>query len=660
MPKLPGLRRRPTTPTSTEEATDHPGGPSRHAPGFGATVSEAGEPYVKDGVAISPLVREPGPTWTVPWLLADRVKRLPAATLIERKSPLGNTWVAVTAATFAEEVQRVAAGLAARGLSAGQTVGLMAHTSYEWTLLDMAIASAGLVSVPIYETDSAEQIEWILTDAELRLVITETSTLAGIVRQAVGAVAATHPDAPRAEILSLDRDALTELTLAADDVSRAVVAERTAALRGDDLYSIIYTSGTTGRPKGVELTHRAAAGLAWNGVRWIPDLLNSPTTRLLLFLPLAHAYARFLQLLAIAGQGVLGHTPNAKTLLPDLAGFAPTYVLAVPRVMEKIYNAADARAGSGARLKTFRWAAKTAIEYSKALDTPQGPSAALTASHALADRLVYRQIRALLGPNARYAISGGGPLGERLGHFYRGLGLVILEGWGLTETIGPATVNLDWANKIGTVGPPVPGMHIRVSAEGELELRGLSVFRHYRGNAAADAESFTADGWFRTGDIGSIDPDGWVRITGRKKELIVTAGGKNVAPSILEDRLRGHPLVSQVMVIGDGEPFISALITLDAEMLPQWLTNHGLPQMDVVEASRNPEVLAALDRAVARTNRAVSRAESIRAYRVLTTDFTEANGLLTPSLKVKRAAVMKAHAATIADIYASTRSSAQA
>ena len=308
---------------------------------------------------------------------------------------------------------------------------------------------------------------------------------------------------------------------------------------------------------------------------------------------------------------MLGHTPNMTTLLPDLKGFGPSYVLAVPRVMEKIYNAADARAGGGLKLRTFRWAAKVAIEYSRALDTEAGPSLQLRAAHALADRLVYRSIRDLLGPNARYAISGGGPLGERLGHFYRGLGLIILEGYGLTETLGPLSVNLTWCNRIGTVGPSVCGARARVGDDGEIEVSGMSVFSHYHNNPDADAQSFTPDGWFRTGDIGAIDSEGWIRITGRKKEIIVTAGGKNVAPAILEDRLRGHPLVSQVVVIGDGEPFISALITLDREMLPGWLRNHGLPEMDVVEASTDPRVLAALDRAVARTNRVVSRAESM-------------------------------------------------
>ncbi len=622
-------------------------------------MSAAGKPRVLDGAATSDVVTEPDLSWTVPWLLADRIARNPDSTIIERKAALGRSWVDVTARNFGEDVARVASGLVGMGLEPGQCVSIMAHTSYEWTLLDMAIARAALVSVPIYETDSASQVQWILQDADVRLVITESAALAELVRGAAAARAAAHPDAAEVRVLSLDRDAITTISAEGRAVSRADLDERCDALRADDVFSIIYTSGTTGNPKGVEVTHRMAAGLAWNGVRWIPDLLFSPDTRLLLFLPLAHSYARCLELLSIAGNGVLGHTPDVATLLPDLKGFGPSYVLAVPRVLEKIYNAADAKAGGGFRLKTFRWAAKVAIEYSRALDTPEGPSRGLTAAHALADRLVYRTIRDLLGPNARYAISGGGPLGERLGHFYRGLGLIILEGYGLTETIGPLSVNLDWRNKIGTVGPPVCGSRARVGADGEIEVRGMSVFSRYHNNPAANAEAFTPDGWFRTGDIGSIDPDGWIRITGRKKELIVTAGGKNVAPAILEDRLRGHPLVSQVLVVGDGEPFISALITLDREMLPGWLRNHGLPEMDVVEASTNPQVLAALDRAVARTNRAVSRAESIRAYRVLTADFTEANGLLTPSLKVKRNQVMEEYADTIAGIYASTRKGPQ-
>ena len=504
-----------------------------------------------------------------------------------RKSSLSGDWQEVSARAFGEEVAHVAAGLIGMGLEAGSAVGIMAHTSYDWFLLDMAIARAGLISVPIYETSSAEQIEWIVSDSDVCMVITESGTLAELVRGAVADVG--HP----VEVLALDFDAITTIVQAGSGVSPSQVDQRSSALKADDIYSIIYTSGTTGRPKGVELTHRNAVGIPYHGVRYLPGVLWGGDVRLLLFLPLAHVYARCLQLLSLAGEGLLGHTPDVKTLLPDLQSFAPSYVLAVPRVLEKIYNAADAKAGSGARLKLFRWAAKVAITYSRALDTPAGPSRSLRRAHAVADRLVFRKIRALLGPNARFIVSGGGPLGQRLGHFYRGLGLVILEGYGLTETIGPVSVNTDWLNKIGTVGPPVCGNEIRIGEDDEIQVRGLGVFSTYHNNPEATAESFTTDGWFRTGDIGALDEDGYLRITGRKKELIVTAGGKNVAPTQLEDRLRGHPLISQVLVVGDGEPFISALITLDKEMLPQWLRNHGLPTMDVVEASAHPQVLAA-------------------------------------------------------------------
>ncbi|VEI15590.1 AMP-dependent synthetase/ligase [Actinomyces viscosus] len=605
------------------------------------------------GVSSTEIPFQPEEHWSVPWLLADRIARSGDKPLVARKSSVSGDWQEVSARVFGEEVAHVAAGLIGMGLQAGSAVGIMAHTSYDWFLLDMAIARAGLISVPIYETSSAEQVEWIITDSDVRLVITESGTLAELVRGAVAAVGKT------VEVLALDSDAITTIVQAGSGISPSQVDERSNALRVDDVYSIIYTSGTTGRPKGVELTHRNAVGIPYHGVRYLPGVLWGGNVRLLLFLPLAHVYARCLQLLSLAGEGVLGHTPDVKTLLPDLQSFAPSYVLAVPRVLEKIYNAADAKAGGGARLKLFRWAAKVAIAYSRALDTPEGPSRRLRRAHAVADRLVFRRIRALMGPNARFIISGGGPLGQRLGHFYRGLGLVILEGYGLTETIGPVSVNADWLNKIGTVGPPVCGNEIRIGEDDEIQVRGLGVFSAYHNNPEATAESFTADGWFRTGDIGALDEDGYLRITGRKKELIVTAGGKNVAPTQLEDRLRGHPLVSQVLVVGDGEPFIAALITLDKEMLPQWLRNHGLPAMDVIEASAHPQVLAALDRAVARTNRAVSRAESIRTFRVLTTDFTEANGLLTPSLKVKRGPVMEAHADVIADIYGSTRKGPQ-
>ena len=600
------------------------------------------------GVSSTEIPFQPEAHWSVPWLLADRIARSGDRPLVARKSPLSGDWKEVSARAFGEEVAHVAAGLIGMGLEAGTAVGIMAHTSYDWFLLDMAIARAGLISVPIYETSSAEQVEWIVTDADVRVVITESGTLAELVRGAVAGI-----EQP-VRVLALDADAITTIVQAGSGVSPSQVDQRSNALTVDDVYSIIYTSGTTGRPKGVELTHRNAVGIPYHGVRYLPGVLWGTNVRLLLFLPLAHVYARCLQLLSLAGEGVLGHTPDAKTLLPDLQSFAPSYILAVPRVLEKIYNAADAKAGSGAKLKLFRWAAKVAIAYSRALDTPQGPSRGLRRAHAMADRLVFRKIRGLMGPNARFIISGGGPLGQRLGHFYRGLGLAILEGYGLTETIGPVSVNTDWLNKIGTVGPPVCGNEIRIGEDDEIQVRGLGVFSTYHNNPSATAEAFTADGWFRTGDIGALDEDGYLRITGRKKELIVTAGGKNVAPAPLEDRLRGHPLVSQVLVVGENRPCIGALLTLDAEMLPLWLSSHGLEEMTVVDAARDPRVRAALEKAVARANEAVSRAESIRTFEVLPTDFTVANGLLTPSLKVRRAEAEKRFSAEIEALYTRT------
>lgn len=598
----------------------------------------------------SPLIHELEETWSVPWLLADRVKRLPDKPLVAKRNAAGDGWDEVSARQFQSEVDALARGLVGLGLEAGQRVGIMAHTSYEWMLIDMAISRAGLVSVPIYETSSSEQIQWILTNAQVRLVFTENAKLAKLVYQA------SQEAKQQVSVFSLADEAIAKVNSAGENIDMDVVEQRTKALRIDDIYSIVYTSGTTGRPKGAVLTHRNAAGLPHNGVDWIPQVLRGEDVRLLLFLPLAHVYARFLQLLAIAGDGVVGHCANVKTLLPDLQSFRPTYLLCVPRVLEKVYNAADAKAGSGTKLKIFRWAAKVAITYSRALDQG-GPSTSLKLAHRAADRLVYSTLRSMLGGNVRYVISGGGPLGERLGHFYRGVGMSVLEGYGLTETIGPATVNTAVQSKIGTVGPPVSGNSVRVTVDGDIEIKGIGVFAGYLNNDEANAEAFTADGWLRTGDIGSLDEDGYLRITGRRKELIITAGGKNVAPAILEDRLRGHPLVSQVVVVGDNQPFISALITLDADMLPQWLKNHGLEEMSVEQAAKNPEVLAALDRAVERTNEAVSRAESIRSFRVLTDDFTEANGLLTPSLKVKRAAALAKYADVVDSIYASKASS---
>ena len=568
---------------------------------------------------------------TIPALLQARVSRSADRPLIARKQETSGVWRTITAREFSEEVDAVASGLIGMGLEPGERVAIMSRTRYEWTLLDFACWTAALVPVPIYETSSAEQIAHVLADSEARLIVTETITMAELVRTAAVSVGRESPS-----VLSLDAGAIRTITENGRDVPASVLAERTESLRTSSLATIVYTSGTTGTPKGTVLSHGNFTDLCTNAHQWMPEIAMGLDSRLLLFLPLAHVFARFLQVFQISGEGVIGHAPDTKNLLPDLAAFRPSYLLVVPRVLEKIYNSADARAASGSARKVFRWAAKVAVDYSRSLDALTGPSRALRARRALADRLVFRRIRSLVGGNADWIVSGGAPLSQRLAHFYRGLGIPVLEGYGLTETVGPISVNIPRLTKIGTVGPPLPPMSVRISADGEILLKGPSVFQGYHGDPEATASAFTEDGWFRTGDLGSLDRDGYVRITGRAKDIIVTAGGKNVAPSGLEDSLRGHPLISQVLVVGENRPFIAALMTLDAEMLPLWLRSHGLPAMTVSEAASHPRVLAALDRAVSRANTQVSRAESIRTFAVLSDDFTEANGLLTPSLKVKR------------------------
>ncbi|WP_029068749.1 AMP-dependent synthetase/ligase [Jonesia quinghaiensis] len=582
------------------------------------------------------------PEASINTLLADRVASAGSATLFERQTALGSGWVPVTAHEFKRQVDITARGLIASGVQAGDRIAIMSRTRYEWTLMDFAAWAIGAVPVPVYETSSVEQLQWICSDAEVGLLIVENSTHRSVAEQAQANLPALR------DVLVLDDDAVVTLARRGTEIDKDLVAQRSAAVTGSDLATIIYTSGTTGRPKGVELTHRNFVFLTRNGIADLGDVC-APGKRTLLFMPLAHVFARFIEVLCVTSGAVLGHTPDARNLIPDLASFRPTFLLAVPRVFEKVYNSAEQKAGPR-KLKLFRWAAKVAIQYSRATQTPQGPSVGLVAQHRIASALVFSKLRALLGGHAEYAISGGAPLGERLGHFYRGIGLTILEGYGLTETCAPTVVNRPSLVKIGTVGAPFPGTSIRIAEDGEILIAGDHVFRGYRNNEAATSEALQG-GWFHTGDLGSLDDDGYLTITGRKKEIIVTAGGKNVAPAVLEDRLRGHPIVSQVVVVGDQRPFIGALITLDPDMLPGWLQNHGLPPMDVSQAADNEQVLAALDRAVTRSNEAVSRAESIRKFQVLTTDFTEANGYLTPSMKVRRQQVLRDFAGTIDDLY---------
>lgn len=576
-------------------------------------------------------------------LLSQRVLTKGAEPLFERQAGLGDHWVPVSAASFLEQIQELARGLVASGVQVGDRVAIMCRTRYEWTALDFAIWAAGAVPVPVYETSSADQVQWIMSDSEVTLAFVETAGHGAVVAEAAKDLPSLR------ETLIIDEDALDTLRKRGADIDLAEVTKRSDAVQGHDLATIIYTSGTTGRPKGAELTHWNFVYLTRNGVADLPEVCGEGK-RTLLFMPLAHVFARFIQVLCVTSGAVMGHTPDTRNLLPDLASFKPTFLLAVPRVFEKVYNSSEQKAGSGFKLKLFRWAAKVSIETSRAWDSGRPVPFGLKVSHQIASILIYNKLRTALGGAAEFAISGGAPLGERLGHFYRGIGLTILEGYGLTETCAPTMVNRPGLIKIGTVGPAFAGTSVRIDTDGEILISGPHLFRGYRNNPQATAEAIV-DGWFHTGDIGTLDNDGYLKITGRKKEIIVTAGGKNVAPAELEDRLRGHPIVSQVVVVGDQRPFIGALITLDEEMLPGWLKARGLEPMDVATAAQDQDVLTALDRAVNRANESVSRAESIRKFEVLTTDFSEANGYLTPSLKVKRALVLRDFTPTIDHLY---------
>ncbi|MCP2263752.1 AMP-dependent synthetase/ligase [Promicromonospora thailandica] len=577
-------------------------------------------------------------------ILADRVARTGDETLIERRDSADGPWIEVSARRFEDEVLAVARGLVARGIEPGDRVAIMSRTRYEWTLLDFSIWAAGAVAVPVYETSSAEQVQWILSDADVRLAVVETAAHAATVQQV------RHSLPGLEDVLVLDDGALAALRTAGAGISAGIVGERRTAVRRDDLATVIYTSGSTGRPKGVELTHGNFAHLTMNSAVGIPEVLQAPGARTLLFLPLAHVFARFVEVATVAGNAVLGHAPDIKNLVGDLGSFRPTYLLAVPRVFEKVYNSAEQKASSGLKATIFAWAARTAEAWSRALDTPSGPGVGLKVRHAIADRLVYAKLKATMGGQLRWAVSGGAPLGERLGHFFRGSCVTILEGYGLTESTAPTSVNRPGQIVIGSVGPAFFGTDISIADDGEVLLRGPHIFRGYRNQPELTAEVLV-DGWFRTGDLGRLDEHGHLHITGRKKEIIVTAGGKNVAPAVLEDRMRAHPLVSQVVVVGDQRPFIGALVTLDAEMLPGWCAANGLPALSVEEARVHPTVLAELDKAAAVANEAVSKAESIRKITVLDIDFTEANGYLTPSIKVKRAQVLADFADTIDTLY---------
>jgi long-chain acyl-CoA synthetase len=554
-------------------------------------------------------------------------------------------WQDVTCAEFRDEVLALAKGLVAAGIKPGARVGLMSKTRYEWTLVDYAIWACGAVTVPIYETSSAEQVAWILSDSGAVACLVETGQHARTVEDVRDRV----PDLR--QLWQLETGAVAELTAGGAQVPADVVEQRRHAIGAEDVATIIYTSGTTGRPKGCVLTHRNLLSDAANAVPVLKPILH-PGASTLLFLPLAHSFARLIQIAVVQARAKMGHTADIKNLVEELKEFQPTFVLSVPRVFEKVANTARQRAQADGKGAIFDRAERVAIGYSEALDSPHGPGLLLRGQHALFDRLVYGKIRAALGGRCQDAISGGAPLGERLAHFFRGIGVAIYEGYGLTETSPAAAVNLPGAPRIGTVGRPLPGVTIRIADDGEILIRGDLVFQRYWNNDAATAEALDDDRWFHTGDLGELDDDGYLRITGRKKELIVTAAGKNVAPAVLEDRLRAHPLVSQCMVVGDRQPFIAALVTLDEEALPAWRERHGRPAGGgVADLIHDDALRADVQKAVDDANLAVSKAEAIRVFRILPRDFTEEGGQLTPSLKVKRNVVLKEYADEIAAIY---------
>ena len=574
-------------------------------------------------------------------LISERAHFEPERVLVSR--PMGDRWQAVTAKEYEEEIKAVAKGFIAAGVNFGDRVAIMAKTRYEWTVLDFAIWYAGGVPVPIYETSSAEQVDWILTDSGAVAIVVETPALAELVQPVMPATCKN--------IWNITYNALATLTHEGKGVSDDEITKRREKLKPETLATLIYTSGTTGKPKGVQLTHGNFLSECGNVVNGASDLFLKPGGSTLLFLPVAHVFGRMVQIGSITAGLHLAHCSDLTKLPADLASFKPTFVLAVPRIFEKIYNGAEAKADAAGKGKIFHKAAEVAIAYSKALDTKK-ISPLLKLQHGLFDKLVYSKIRAGLGGRVEAAISGGAPLGERLGHFYRGAGVRVLEGYGLTETTAGATLNLTSAHRVGSVGKPIPGTTIKIAEDGEVLIKGPIVMQGYWQNDAANKEVFDSNGYFKSGDLGKIDEEGYLSIVGRKKELIVTAGGKNVAPAVLEDRLRSHPLISQCMVVGDNKPFIAALITIDPDAIKSWAVANKKEGASIADLAKDSTLQAVIQTAVDETNKAVSRAESIRKFTILPVDFTIAGGHLTAKLSVKRHVVAQQFAREIDELFA--------
>ncbi|MFC0681615.1 AMP-dependent synthetase/ligase [Lysobacter korlensis] len=593
--------------------------------------------------SFTPPVVEADPDANITDLLVDRVAVAPDAALFSVPDGSGG-WRDITSAEFLAQVRALAKGLVAAGIQPGEKIGFMCKVRYEWTLVDFATAFAGAVLVPIYETSSPSQVLYNLTDSGATAIIVETAE--HFIR--FDEIASDVPAVTKA--WQVDLGDLDKLAASGASVEDAEIDRRRKLAKGSDLATLIYTSGSTGRPKGVILSHSNFVETSRNAAVAMKDVL-APGSSTLLFITTAHVFARFIAILCVHAGVKVGHQADTKQLLPSLGSFKPTFLLAVPRVFEKVYNSAEQKAEAGGKGKIFRKAAHVAVEHSKALDAGHVPFG-LKVQFALFDKLVYSKLKHAMGGNVVYAVSGSAPLGLHLAHFFRSLNLRILEGYGLTETTAPATVNLVDKFKIGTTGPALPGVGIKIADDGEILVKGVNVFGGYWNNPEATAEAMAGE-WFHTGDIGTLDEDGYLKITGRKKEIIVTAGGKNVAPAALEDPIRANPLVGQVIVVGDKKPFISALITLDPEMLPVWLNNNGeAADMAVADAAKHPKVVAEIQRAIDEANATVSRAESVRKFTILDHELTEATGHLTPKMSIKRNVIVTDFASVIDDMYA--------
>ena len=591
-----------------------------------------------------PAVVPADPDANIADLLAKRVEATPDRPLFA--VPDGDGWRDISAADFQTAVIALAKGFVAAGIQPGEKVGFLARTTYEWTLVDFALFYAGAVMVPIYETSSPSQIQWILEDSGAIAVMVESPEHFARLDEVRGDLPLLR------EVWQLHLGAIDTLTAQGASVPDAEIERLRNIAVGSDIATLIYTSGSTGRPKGCVLTHSNFVELSRNSAKALDAVVQTPGSSTLLFITTAHVFARFISILNIHAGVRTGHQPDTRQLLPALGSFKPTFLLAVPRVFEKVYNSAEQKAEAGGKGKIFRAAADVAIQHSKLLEEGKSVPFGTRLKFALFNKLVYSKLREAMGGRIVYAVSGSAPLGARLGHFFHSLGVVILEGYGLTETTAPATVNLADKSKIGTVGPALPGVGVRLADDGEIEVRGINVFKEYWNNPEATAEAFSEGGWFHTGDIGSFDSEGFLTITGRKKEIIVTAGGKNVAPAALEDPIRANPIIGQVVVVGDQRPFISALVTLDSEMLPTWLANAGLDKdMSLAVAAKNDAVRAEIQKAVDAANARVSRAESIRKFTILDSEWTEASGHLTPKLSIKRNVIMSDFADEIAAIY---------